>query len=207
MKKILLSASLVALSSAAFAENSISARYITIDGTLSSGGVSVTGDGDGYSLTGTFDIGDTDFVASGSVESVSGTISGIAWSLDSTVIGVGYKIIDELDEDSGLQLISGVGYISSAGDFTSGGTKYFMGADATVLLGQAQAKAGESLAITGEVVLALEGDSDPTFALGLSYDVTETGSIDLGYSASNSTSSAGVTSELTGWTLGYRISF
>ena len=82
-----------------------------------------------------------------------------------------------------------------------------MGADATVLLGQAQAKTGESLAITGEVVLALEGDSDPTFGVGLSYDVTETGSIDLGYSSSNSTSAAGVTSELTGWTLGYRISF
>ena len=39
------------------------------------------------------------------------------------------------------------------------------------------------------------------------YDVTESGSIDLGYSSNNSTSSAGVTSELTGWTVGYRISF
>ena len=95
MKKILLSASLVALSSAVFAESSISARYITIDGTLSSGGVSVTGDGDGFSINGTFDIGETAFIASGSVESVSGTIAGLAWSLDSTVIGVGYKIIDE----------------------------------------------------------------------------------------------------------------
>ena len=115
---------LVALSSAAFAENSISARYISIDGTLTSGGVTATGDGDGFSINGTFDIGDTAFVASGSVESVSGTISGIAWSLDSTLIGVGYKIIDELDEDSGLRLVSGLGYISSSGDFTFGGTKY-----------------------------------------------------------------------------------
>ena len=207
MKKILLSASFVALSSAAFAESSISAKYVTIDGTLSSGGVSVTGDGDGYAINGTLDIGDTAFVATAGVESVSGTIASIAWSLDSTVIGVGYKIIDETDKDSGMQLIAGVGYISSSGDFTSGGTKYFMGADSTILLGQARAKTGASLSIAGEVVLDLEGDSDPTFSVGLAYDVTETGSIDLGYSSNNSTSAAGVTSELTGWSVGYRISF
>ena len=76
-----------------------------------------------------------------------------------------------------------------------------------MLLGQARAKTGESLSIAGEVVLDLEGDSDPTFSVGLAYDVTETGSIDLGYSANNSTSAAGVTSELTGWSVGYRISF
>ena len=116
MKKILLSASLVALSSAALAENSISAKYVTIDGTLTSGGVTATGDGDGFSINGTFDI-ETHFVASGSVESVSGTISGIAWSLDSTLIGVGYKIIDELDEDSGLRLVSVWLYFSSGDHF------------------------------------------------------------------------------------------
>ena len=96
MKKILLSASIVAMSSAAFAESSISAKYVTIDGTLSSGGVSVTGDGDGFSINGTLDIGDTAFVASGGVESVSGTIASIAWSLDSTVIGILSKFCIEL---------------------------------------------------------------------------------------------------------------
>ena len=207
MKKLILSASFAALSSAAFADSSISAKYVAIDGTLSSGGVSVTGDGDGYSISGAIDIGDSAFVATAGVESVSGTIAGINWSLDSTILGVGYKIVDDLDEDSGLQLVAGLGYISSSGDFTSSGTKYFMGADSTVLLGQVKAKTGESLSISGEMVIDLEGDSDPTFSVGLAYDITETGSIDLGYSANNTTSSTGVTSDLTGWTVGYTISF
>ena len=207
MKKLILSASFAALSSAAFADSSISAKYVAIDGTLSSGGVSVTGDGDGYSISGAIDIGDSAFIATAGVESVSGTIAGINWSLDSTILGVGYKIVDDLDEDSGLQLVAGLGYISSSGDFTSSGTKYFMGADSTVLLGQVKAKTGESLSISGEMVIDLEGDSDPTFSVGLAYDITETGSIDLGYSANNTTSSTGVTSDLTGWTVGYTISF
>ena len=207
MKNLFLSASFMAISSMAIAESSVSAKYITLDGTLSSGGVSVAGDGDGYSLNGTLDIGDTSFVASASLESISGTIGTAAWSLDSTLIGVGYKIVDELDDDSGLQLVAGVGYISSSGDFTSGGTKYILGADSTILLGQARAKTGASISVAGELVLDLEGDSDPTFSVGLAYDITETGSIDFGYSANNSTSSSGVTSDLTGWSVGYRISF
>ena len=126
--------------------------------------------------------------------------------MESATLGVGYKIIDEADKDSGMQLIAGVGYISSSGDFTSGGTKYFMGADSTILLGQARAKTGESLSIVGSCY-GLRGRSDPTFSVGLAYDVTENGSIDLGYSSNNSTSTDGVTSELTGWSVGYRISF
>ena len=207
MKNLFLSAFFMAISSMAMAESSVSAKYITLDGTLSSGGVSVAGDGDGYSLNGTLDIGDTSFVAAASLESISGTIGTAAWSLDSTLIGVGYKIVDELDDDSGLQLVAGVGYISSSGDFTSGGTKYILGADSTILLGQARAKTGASISVAGELVLDLEGDSDPTFSVGLAYDITETGSIDFGYSANNSTSSSGVTSDLTGWSVGYRISF
>ena len=207
MKNLFLSAFFMAISSMAMAESSVSAKYITLDGTLSSGGVSVAGDGDGYSLNGTLDIGDTSFVAAASLESISGTIGTAAWSLDSTLIGVGYKIVDELDDDSGLQLVAGVGYISSSGDFTSGGTKYILGADSTILLGQARAKTGASISVAGEVVLDLEGDSDPTFSVGLAYDITDTGSIDFGYSANNSTSSSGVTSDLTGWSVGYRISF
>ena len=207
MNNLFLSAFFMAISSMAMAESSVSAKYITLDGTLSSGGVSVAGDGDGYSLNGTLDIGDTSFVAAASLESISGTIGTAAWSLDSTLIGVGYKIVDELDDDSGLQLVAGVGYISSSGDFTSGGTKYILGADSTILLGQARAKTGASISVAGEVVLDLEGDSDPTFSVGLAYDITDTGSIDFGYSANNSTSSSGVTSDLTGWSVGYRISF
>ena len=70
MKNLFLSAFFMAISSMAIAESSVSAKYITLDGTLSSGGVSVAGDGDGYSLNGTLDIGDTSFVASASLESI-----------------------------------------------------------------------------------------------------------------------------------------
>ena len=206
MKKVILAALFTSIGSSAFSDD-VAIRYETIDVNLSSGGVSVSGDGDGYSISGTFDILDTGFVTTASFASGSGTIAGIDWSLDGTSVGVGYKIIDQINEDSGLQLVAGVGYMSSAGDLTSGGTKYIMGADSTILLGQARAKTGESLSIAGEVILDLEGESDPTFSVGLAYDVTENGSIDLGYSSNNTTSSAGVTSEITGWTVGYRISF
>ena len=72
---------------------------------------------------------------------------------------------------------------------------------------EAEGKIANWLSVNGGVVLDLEGDSDPTVSVGVAYDITETGSIDLGYSEIKSTSSTAVTSRLSGWSLGYKMSF
>ena len=207
MKKLFLSGSFIAISSVALAESAISANYVSVDGTVKSGNVSFYAGGGGLSLDGTLDVGDTGFVATAGFDSLSGTISGVDWSSNSMSLGVGYKIIDQMDDNSGIQLMTSVGYISSEGDITSGGTKYTLDSDATVLTGQAEGKIANWLSVNGGVVLDLEGDSNSTVSVGVAYDITETGSIDLGYSEIKSTSSTAVTSRLSGWSIGYKMSF
>ena len=77
MKKLFLSGSFIAISSVALAESAISAKYVSVDGTVKSGNVSFYAGGGGLSLNGTLDVGDTGFVATAGFDSLSGTISGV----------------------------------------------------------------------------------------------------------------------------------
>lgn len=193
----------------AFAESSVTVGYESLDATLSSGGVSVSTDGSGYSLSALIEIPDTNFGIIADYSSVSGSISGINWSISGTTLVAGYRVIDTLDAETGTgaEVLLGLGYTSSTGDMTSGGTKYTVDGDATSVMAQVKGNLSPSISLAGQLASDIEGDSDPIIGLSLGYQITENGSISMGYSSSNSTSTSGVKTELTGWSIGWTTSF
>ena len=74
-------------------------------------------------------------------------------------------------------------------------------------MAQVKGNLSPSISLAGQLASDIEGDSDPIIGLSLGYQITENGSISMGYSSSNSTSTSGVKTELTGWSIGWTTSF
>lgn len=193
----------------AIADSSVTVGYQTLDITASSGGVSVSSDGDGYLLATLIEIPETNFGILLQYDAISGTLAGLNWSINNTTIVAGYRVIDTLNAETGAgaEVLAGLGYTSTTGDITSGGTTYTADGDATSLVAQVKGNLSPSISLAGQLVSDIEGGSDPTIGLSLGYGVTENGSISIGYSSNNSTSTSGVTTEVTGWSIGWTTSF
>lgn len=191
--------------SAAYAESNYTLAYQTIDASLTFGGATFSGDGSGITgqFTHTMDNG-IGFL--GSYSSMNGDIANATWSLTSTTLGVGYELVDSLTVNSGARVIVGVGYTNFDGEVSGNGQTVTSDGDYTSALIDVTGRINETMSISAGLTADLEGDVDPTFAVGLNYDITDNGAISIGYS-SNSTSDAGVTTELTGWTIGWTSTF
>jgi len=60
--------------------------------------------------------------------------------------------------------------------------------------------------VFGSFTSDMEGDSDPTFGIGMAFDISGRNAISIGCSSNKSTTS-GITSEVTGWSLGWASTF
>lgn len=194
-----------ALSSVAHAEgrSSFALEYDTVDMTVTSGGVSLSGDLTGY--TGSFSIisdGGIGFLAS--FTSASGTLATADIDMTATQFGVGYELMNTIDREdgSGVSLIAGLGYTSADGTATIGGQSISVDDTSTTILGRADGRISRDMSFVATVNIDTAGDIDPTFGVGASYDISDSGSIEIGYS-SNNTSEDGVTTKMTGWSIGY----
>lgn len=197
---------LVLTTSSALADTDYSIAYQSLDASITFGGATVSGDGTGFTgqLTHLMDNG-IGFL--GSYSSMNGDIGTATWSLTSTTLGVGYAAVDNLTAGSGARVIAGLGYTLFDGELSlADGTKTKTDGNSKLAVVDVTGRLNETISISATLQADLEGDVDPVFGVGINYDITDNGSMFVGYS-SNSTTDTGVTTKLTGWTIGWSSSF
>jgi len=210
--KYLLTFLLISVTSSVVAESSISNRFVQTEGTLTSfgvGAVSQTVDGEGFIINARLEPGDTNFIVMGSYEGLKGLdIQGSDWSADKKMLGAGYRVFERASELGKFSIVTGLSYFSHKATFRSGGMTFIMDRETRVFVGGFNGYLGQGLEITGELLLDLEGDSDPNFSIGLGFELVEDGSIFVGYEDSNLTYGFPEdTSDMTSLTMGYKIRF
>lgn len=179
----------------------------TLDATLTFGGNTVSGDGTAVTAQ-VSTVMDNGIGFLGSFSNGSGTVGSATWELQSISIGVGYELFDTIDKEagSGTSVLAGLGYTSTSGEVSGGGTTVSADNDFTAFVAQVTGRVNETMSFTAGLSADIEGDTDPTFSIAVGYDLTDTGKITVGYSTNNTTSS-GVTSEMTGWAIGWTSTF
>ena len=196
---------LVLTTSSALADTDFTIALQSLDASITFGGATVSGDGTGFTSQFTH-VMDNGIGFLGSYSSMNGEIGTSTWSQTSTNLGIGYAAIDNLNEGSGARVIAGLGYTSFNGEVSSSGTQTKIDGNTKFALIDVTGRLNETISVSAGVNADLEGDVDPVFGVAMNYDITDNGSVSVGYS-SNSTTDAGVTTKLTGWTIGWSNSF
>ena len=198
------------LSGAAYAgsDGSASITYSSIDTSLTAGGATVKGDGNAFTTGVTYVSPDTSIGTMLSYTTQSGSIGAATYLMSTFTLGVGYEVIDTSTDASslGTSVIFGVGYSSTTGDATVSGTEYDLKNDGTLLYAQIVGDVTDSMRVFASFTSDMEGDADPTFGIGMAFDISGRNAISIGYSSNKSTTS-GITSEVTGWSLGWASNF
>ncbi len=199
---------LVFSASSAHSDSNFSLNYHNLDVSLSTGGSEYTGTGTGFSgeFTHTFDNG-IGFL--GSYSSMKGDVANADWELTSTTFGVGYELVNNLSDINGVSVIVGLGRTSVEGlarnkdipDFVVTGTDEYSSA-----LLHVNSRLNSAMSLSAGLNANLDINIDPTFAVSLTYEVSEAGALSIGYS-SNSISEAGATTKVSGWTIGWTSTF
>lgn len=133
---------------------------------------------------------------------LDGTIGGLSADGNSTVLAVGYQVLDTMDRNAytGAQILVGLGAMSS--ESTLAGVT---GSDDTgVIIGRVTGYLGPK--IRGSLSFVADTDDfDPAFAIGVGYEVGP-GILQLGYSA-ESDSVSGIDLKVSGYTFGFTMEF
>lgn len=208
MKQVLSAATLLFAASTACADTNYSLFYHNLDVSLSIGTISASGTGSGFSgqFTHTFDNG-IGFL--GSYSTMTGDVANADWSLTSTTVGIGYELVNNLSENSGVSVIAGLGRTSIDGSLSNKSIPDFIvtGTDeyASALL-NVNGRLNDAISFSAVLNANLDINIDPTFAMSLNREVTETGALSIGYS-SISNFKDGAKTKVSGWTIGWTNSF
>jgi hypothetical protein len=189
-------------------DGATSITYSSIDTSLSAGGTTIKGDGNAFSTGLSYISPENNIGTMLAYTTQSGTIGTATYLMSTFTLGVGYEVIDTSTgaDTLGTSVVLGVGYSSTTGDATVAGTEYDLKNDGTLLYAQINGDVTESMRVFGSFTSDTGGDSDPTFGIGMAFDVSGNNAVSIGYS-SNKTTTNGVTSEVTGWSLGWASTF
>ena len=195
------------LASQANADTTSSIILETLDAKLTFGGNTVSGDGTAVTAQ-VSTVLDNGIGFLGSYSNAKGKVGAATWELQSTSVGVGYELSNTIDKEagSGISVLAGLGYTSTSGEVSGGGTTASADNDFTAFVGQVTGRVNNTMSFTAGVIADIEGDTDPTFSIAVGYDLTDTGKLTVGYSTNNTTSS-GVTAEISGWAIGWTSTF
>jgi len=196
---------LVLTTSSALADTDFTIALQSLDASITFGGATVSGDGTGFTSQFTH-LMDNGIGFLGSYSSMNGEIGTATWSLTSTTLGIGYAAVDNLTGGSGARVIAGLGYTLFDGEVSANGTKTKTDGNSKLAVVDVTGRLNETISVSAGLQADLEGDVDPVFGVAINYDITDNGSMFVGYS-SNSTTDTGVTTKLTGWTIGWSNSF
>lgn len=135
-------------------------------------------------------------------DTLDGSVAGISADGSTTVLAVGYQVLDTMDRTAytGAQVLLGLGAMSSESTFGA----ITSSDDTGVVIGRVTGYLGPK--IRGSVsFIADTDDFDPTFSVGLGYEAGP-GILQLSYAA-QSDSVSGIDVKASGFTLGYTMEF
>ena len=189
-------------------DGAASITYSSIDTSLSAGGATVKGDGNAFTTDLTYISPENNIGTMLAYTTQSGTIGTATYLMSTFTIGVGYEVIDTSSGVGtlGTSVVLGVGYSSTTGDATVSGTEYDLKNDGTLVYAQVTGDMTDSMRLFGSFTSDTGGDTDPTFGVGMAFDISGNNAVSIGYSSNKSTTN-GVTAEVTGWSLGWASTF
>ena len=187
------------------ADNNIQVGYNSGNIEYSVSGVSVDLTLEGLDYGGTIAVGD-DYLIGYNFSDLDGNLLGFKFTLKITNIGVGMKLVDDLDysRGSGSKLILGLSSRDSEISAKVNGVTYAEKEAATLLTGRYEVAAGKGLSMN----LGLSGQTnnfDPTYNVGLSA-VSGNSKTSLNY-AWNTDKIGAVTVKATNFALSYALLF
>lgn len=189
-------------------DGATSITYSSIDTSLSAGGATIKGDGNAFSTDLTYISPENSIGTMLAYTTQSGTIGTATYLMSTFTIGVGYEVIDTSSGAGtlGTSVVLGVGYSSTTGEATVSGTEYDLKNDGTLVYAQVAGDLTDSMRLFGSFTSDTGGDTDPTFGVGMAFDISGNNAVSIGYSSNKSTTN-GVTAEITGWSLGWASTF
>mgnify|MGYP005637870931 FL=1 len=143
-----------------------------------------------------------------SFDTQSGKTGVVDYSSSTYSVSLGYDILDanRVEEDLKTNFLLGLGYASSEGEITVSGAGLSWGNDSTIVFAQLTSELSDATSLYATSMTGTFGGTDSRFAVGVNFTLSDENAVTVGYSTHN-TSSSNISTDTTGWTIGWKTSF